>query len=92
MCALVDNHQIAISYLPLENPCVYTPGNHDPVGKINALSRGIVGDIGGRLVVSSPLFKQHYDLDSGQCLEEPEYAVPVFPIRLEGEQVLIDRP
>lgn len=92
VCALVDNQQIAIFYLPQENPSVYALGNHDPLGKINVLSRGIIGDIGGRLVVSSPLFKQHYDLDSGQCLEEPEYTVPVYPIRLEGEQVLIDRP
>lgn len=91
VCALVDKQQIAIFYLPEENPCVYALGNHDPVGKINVLSRGIIGDIGGTLVVSSPLFKQHYNLDSGQCLEEPEHAVPVFPVRLEGEQVFIDR-
>lgn len=92
VCVLVDKQQIAIFYLPQETPCIYALENLDPVGRVNVLSRGIVGDVDGRLVVSSPLFKQHFDLGNGECLEDTECAVRVFPVHLEGEQVLIDRP
>ena len=53
------------------------------------LSRGIVGDVGGRLVVASPLYKQHFDLASGRCLEEDNVSVEVYEVRLDGNNVLI---
>ena len=59
VCALVDGKQVAIFYLPRENS-VYAIQNYDPISKANVLSRGIVGDINGELVVASPLYKQHF--------------------------------
>jgi nitrite reductase (NADH) small subunit len=46
------------------------------------LSRGIVGTRGDRVVVASPMHKQAYDLDSGECLDVPGAAVPVYPVRV----------
>jgi nitrite reductase (NADH) small subunit len=53
------------------------------------LSRGIVGDVKGELVVASPVYKQHFSLTSGKCLEDPEVRVLVYPVRLDGLTVLV---
>ncbi|MEZ5529579.1 MAG: nitrite reductase small subunit NirD [Porticoccaceae bacterium] len=89
ICALVNGQQVAIFYLPEEEPQVYAIGNWDPIGKANVLYRGIVGDIQGHLVVASPLYKQHFDLATGQCLENDDVTVPTYQIQLVGEQVVI---
>jgi len=87
VCALVDGQQIAV--FRLEDDSVYAISNHDPFSRANVLSRGIVGDIKGELVVASPVYKQHFSLKSGQCLEDPEVRVAVFPVRLEGDMVCV---
>jgi len=87
VCALVGGHQVAV--FRLDDDSVHAIGNHDPLSRANVLSRGIVGDLKGELVVASPVFKHHFSLASGQCLEEPGVRVPVFPARLEGDRVLV---
>ena len=89
VCALVGDEQIAVFYLPKETPSVYAIGNWDPIGKANVLSRGIVGDLNGKLVVASPLYKQHFDLITGECLEDPEVSVPSYQITLDQDNVFI---
>ena len=64
-------------------------GNRDPIGKANVLYRGLVAEIGGELTVASPLYKQHFSLVSGACLEQPGLSVPVYELALEGNDVLI---
>ena len=91
VCALVAGEQVALFYLPSEEPPVYALGNRDPIGGANVMSRGMVGDIAGRLVVASPLYKQHYDLQTGACLEDDTEQVEVYSVRLEGGSVLIAR-
>ena len=92
VCALVGGQQVAVFYLPKEQPSVYAIGNWDPIGKANVMSRGIVGDIGGKLVVASPLYKQHFVLENGQCLEDESASVPTYSVSLDGEQVMIANP
>ena len=53
------------------------------------LSRGMVGDINDRLVVASPLYKQHFDLQTGECLEDGEVRVPVYSVELSADKVLL---
>jgi nitrite reductase (NADH) small subunit len=91
VCALVNGQQVAIYYLPSEQPGVYALDNFDPIGGANVLARGIVGDIGGELVVASPLYKEHFSLTSGRCLEK-DYAVRAWPIRLNGANVEVQQP
>jgi nitrite reductase (NADH) small subunit len=88
VCALVGERQIAI--FRLDDNSVYAIGNHDPFSRVNVLSRGIVGDLKGELVVASPVYKQHFSLASGQCIEDPGVRVPVFPVRLDGETVWVE--
>ena len=91
VCALVAGRQVAIFYLPTENPPVYAIDNFDPLGGANVLYRGIVGDIDGELVVASPLYKEHYALASGRCLEQPVF-VQAWPARLTGDRVELQPP
>jgi len=91
VCALCGTEQVALFYLPDENPPLYGLANRDPIGGANVLSRGILGDVGGELVVASPLYKQHFSLHSGACLEDETVRVEVYPVRLDGDRVLIAR-
>ena len=88
VCALVGERQIAV--FRLDDDSVYAISNHDPCSRANVLSRGIVGDLKGELVVASPVYKQHFSLISGQCLEDPAVRVEVFPVRLEGDVVCVE--
>lgn len=89
VCALIDGMQVAVFHLPGETPSLYALHNWDPLGKANVLYRGIVGDINGELVVASPLYKQHFSLHTGCCLEEEGVAVPVYEVRLEDDIVVV---
>lgn len=91
VCALVENQQVAIFYLPEETPDVYAIDNFDPIGGAAVLSRGIVGDIQGQLVVASPLYKDHFSLIDGHCLEKPA-RLRVWPARIADEQVQVSMP
>ena len=88
VCALVEDQQVAIFFLVREQ-AVYAIHNYDPIGKANVLSRGIIGDIKGEPVVASPLYKQHFSLLTGVCLEDNTMKVPVFPILIENGRVKI---
>src|SRR6185436_20582326 len=76
VCALVGGEQVAI--FRLDDDRVYAIGNKDPFSRANVLSRGIVGDLGGELVVASPVYKQHFSLVSGRCIEDASVQVPVY--------------
>lgn len=91
VCALVNGQQVAIFYLPDEQPALYAIDNFDPIGGANVLSRGIVGDVRGELVVASPLYKEHFSLTCGRCLEK-DHAVRVWPIRISGDSVEVRHP
>ena len=91
VCALVNGEQVALYYLPQKDQAVFALANRDPIGRANVLSRGIVGDVGGERVVASPLYKQHFSLETGVCLEDEEVRVEVYHVRLEGDRVLIAR-
>jgi len=71
---------------------VYALSNYDPFSKANVLSRGIVGCKGGRLKVASPVYKQSFDLTSGECLDDPSVTVPTFDVRVIDGHVQVALP
>ncbi len=89
VCVLINDVQVAVFYLPTETPPIYTLHNWDPLGKANVLYRGIVGDLNGELVVASPLYKQHFSLGTGRCLEDDSVRVPLYKSHLEGDTVVV---
>ncbi len=87
--ALLEGQQVALFYLPESEQQVFAIGNCDPKSGANVIGRGIVGHLQGELVIASPLYKQHYRLRDGSCLEYPELNLPVWPVRLNGAVVEI---
>ncbi|MFC9846508.1 nitrite reductase small subunit NirD [Streptomyces sp. NPDC060223] len=59
----------------------YAVDNRDPFTGAAVLSRGLTGTHQGRAFVASPLLKQRFDLESGQCLDDPEVRVAVYEVR-----------
>jgi len=88
VCAKVNDKQIAI-FKSRRLKQVFAISNYDPVGEANVLSRGILGSIGDAVVVASPLYKEHFNLATGECLEKPEYKVDVYPVRIKEGQVQV---
>lgn len=66
--------------------------NHDPFSHANVLARGLLGSLQGRRVVASPIYKQHFCLDTGECLEDENVQLKVYPVRLAGDQVELAAP
>jgi len=81
VCALVGGKQVAI-FRRAKTDELFAIGNYDPIGKANVLSRGLLAQLGDNITVASPLYKQHYRLTDGQCLEKEEFTVPVYPVRV----------
>lgn len=81
-------HQIALFYLPDEQQ-LYALDNRDPKSGANVIGRGIIGHLGGVPVIASPLYKQHFRLTDGSCMEYPEQRLQVWPVRLNGDVVEI---
>ncbi len=68
---------------------LYALDHHDPIAGANVIARGIVGDIQGEPVVASPLYKQHYRLADGQCLENTGLRLRTWAVRFQGDRVMI---
>ena len=90
VCALVGDHQVAVFRLGERE--LYAIDNLDPNADAHVLSRGLIGSMGERVVVASPIYKQHFDLRTGECLEVPEHSVHAWQVRLQDGQVLLGRP
>jgi NAD(P)H-dependent nitrite reductase small subunit len=68
----------------------YAINNYDPFGNANVISRGVIGDINDQPVVASPLYKQHFNLQTGVCLEDETVKIPVYGIRINNNRVEIN--
>jgi nitrite reductase (NADH) large subunit len=87
VCALIDGRQVAVFRF---EDAVFAIDNRDPASGANVLSRGIVGDVRGELVVASPLYKHHYNLATGRCLEDPDLPVAVHAARVSEGRVWVN--
>lgn len=86
VAALVNGTQVALFYI---NDEVYAMNNYDPIGKANVMSRGMIGDLKGELMVAAPLQKQHYSLKTGQCLDVEGVSIPVYQTKVEDKQLFV---
>lgn len=57
---------------------LYAIDNRDPFTGAAVLSRGLTGTHQGHPFVASPLLKQRFDLESGQCLEDETVRVTTY--------------
>lgn len=85
VAARVQGAQIAV--FRLKDDRVFAISNYDPNSSAAVLSRGIIGSVGEKIVVASPIYKQHFDLATGECLEAPECSVPAYAVRVVNGRV-----
>ncbi|RTR02913.1 nitrite reductase small subunit NirD [Halomonas nitroreducens] len=81
--------QVALFYLPGHATELYAVDHHDPFSGANVIARGIVGDLSGAPVVASPIYKQHFRLDDGQCLEDEAVRLRCWAVCFKGDQVML---
>lgn len=86
VCALVGGQQVAIFRVGDE---VYAIANFDPFSQAYVLSRGIVGDRQGIPKVASPIYKQNFNLITGECFDDDSIYLTVFPVRVLDGQVQV---
>ena len=87
VCALVDGEQLALLRVGEE---VFALENRDPFSNANVISRGMVGDLAGQLVVASPVYKQHFNLRSGRCLEDEAVGLRTWPCGVLDGRVWVE--
>jgi len=82
-----EDGPVAIFYLPHRLPALFAISHSDPFSGANVLARGITGDIKGEPVVASPLYKQHFSLRTGKCLEDSEVVIKRYPVLVDGNKI-----
>ena len=94
-CALLGKQQVAVFRVVVravegtaegDVDNFYAIDNHDPFSGANVLSRGIVGSMQDTVVVASPVYKQHFCLRTGVCLEENIH-LRSWSVRIQGDRV-----
>ena len=83
--ALLAGEQIAI--VRTIDDRWFAISNFDPFSHAFVLARGIVGDRGGVPKIASPIYKQNFNLETGECFDDPKVRLPVYPLRLNGPRV-----
>src|SRR5262245_24529692 len=89
IAALVAGRQVALF---LVHGRVYALDNFDPSSRANVLSRGLTGNLQGERVVASPIYKNHFSLASGRCIEDATFNVSAYPTRVADGRVQVEVP
>ena len=87
VCALLEGRHVAV--VPVGAERIHPLDNRDPKSGASVLARGLVGNLGERVVVASPLYKNHFDLATGECLEAPEQSVRAHAVKVDAGRVLV---
>jgi len=83
--------QIAVFHFASRNEW-YATSNMCPHKKEFVLSRGILGDTQGEPKVSCPLHKKNFSLKTGHCLTGEDYSIDTYPVKIDGDDVLLWLP
>lgn len=76
--ALLGSEQVAMFRV---KDSLYAVNAIDPFTNAAVLARGIVGSLQDQIVVASPLLKQHFNLETGSCLEDEAVSIKTYAIR-----------
>lgn len=87
VAALVEG--LAVAVFRTHDGGVFALGNIDPFSGASVLSRGIVGSRGDAPVVSSPMYKQAFDLRTGRCLDDDSASVVAYDVSVVDGRVLV---
>lgn len=85
---LVNDQQVAL--ILMQTGELFAISAVDPFSQAAVLSRGVVGDIGGEPVVASPIYKHHFRLIDGLCIEDDTVRIPIFAVSVVESIVRVD--
>ncbi|TCM67496.1 NAD(P)H-dependent nitrite reductase small subunit [Acinetobacter calcoaceticus] len=88
VAAMIAQTQMALFRVGQEQR-VYALSNQDPFSQACVMSRGILGDLQGERVVASPMYKQHFSLATGRCLEDASQHLLVYPCKVVAGTVWV---
>ena len=79
--ALVAGRQVALFRTAAGE--VFAVAQEDPATGAMVMARGILGSRGARPTIASPLHKEVYDLETGECFGNPGLRLPTFTTRVD---------
>lgn len=88
--ALVDGIQVAL--VRTHEDTVHAIANLDPYSGAQVIARGLVGTRRGIPTITSPMFKQVFDLRTGECLDaagEEPCSLRTWPVTLTDGDVVV---
>ena len=56
------------------------------------LSQGMIGDANGTPKVACPLHKKTFSLETGEEMGDGDLQILTFPVKVEGDDVLVELP
>ncbi|RQW61099.1 nitrite reductase large subunit NirB [Vibrio viridaestus] len=84
--ALLGRHHIALFRYEEQ---VFAIDDCEPKSQSNVISRGILGDIEGEIVVISPIFKQRFRLKDGVDIDGQSQNLQIWPTMVENNTVYV---
>jgi hypothetical protein len=61
----------------------------DGLAQAFLIGEEFIGDLQGERVIASPIYKQHFSLATGRCLEDKDQKLLVFPTKIENGRVWV---
>ena len=95
VCAEFNGKQVAIFHMKASSNSAAVNGvsevkavcNLDPFAEASVLSRGLITEKGSKYFVASPLLKQEFCLETGQCQQDDSVAINIYKARINGDLV-----
>ncbi len=85
--ALVHGPALALFRAP--DGTVHALGNHDPFDRSSSIAKGIMGLRQGIRFVAPPTHKQRFNVETGQCLDDPQVWLPVYEVTVTEGKVYV---
>jgi nitrite reductase (NADH) large subunit len=70
----------------------YATQNMCPHRREFVLSRGLLGDQGDKPKVACPVHKKTFSLETGKGLNDKEFSIQTFPVKIDGDDVYLRLP
>ena len=98
VCAIFCGQQVAI--FRLEVPALnvnqevsqfYALSNYDPMSKAHVISRGLIGETRGQYYVASPIYKDRFNLETGESLDHVGVRLKTYGVEVKNNCIYLIR-
>jgi len=83
----IGNEAAALYWPDAAREQLYALSHRDPFSQAEVLAWGLLCEHEGEWSVAAPLYKQHFRLCDGVCLEQPDVVLSGWPLRFNGDRV-----